>query len=75
MPSPETALSPPCIPEEWTAGRSIRPPPPPCPWRRRTGWGHQLGMSQYGANAMARRGMTYEQIIEFYFPGVNVARG
>ena len=39
------------------------------------GWGHQLGMSQYGANAMARRGLTYEQIIEFYFPGVNVARG
>ena len=39
------------------------------------GWGHQLGMSQYGANAMARRGMTYEEIITFYFPGVNVARG
>ena len=32
-------------------------------------------MSQYGANAMARRGMTYEEIITFYFPGVNVARG
>lgn len=37
-----------------------------------SGWGHQLGMSQYGANAMARLGFTYDQIIEFYFPGTHV---
>ena len=36
------------------------------------GWGHQLGMSQYGANAMAKQGFTYDEIIEFYFPGVHV---
>lgn len=36
------------------------------------GWGHQVGMSQYGANAMARRGFSYSEIIEFYFPGVRV---
>ena len=36
------------------------------------GWGHQLGMSQYGANAMAQQGFTYDEIIEFYFPGVHV---
>lgn len=36
------------------------------------GWGHQVGMSQYGANAMARRGFPYNEIIEFYFPGVQV---
>lgn len=36
------------------------------------GLGHQLGMSQYGANAMARRGFTGEEIVEFYFPGVRV---
>lgn len=36
------------------------------------GWGHQVGMSQYGANAMARRGFTYNEIVEFYFPGVQV---
>lgn len=36
------------------------------------GWGHQVGMSQYGANAMARRGFTGEQIVTFYFPGVQV---
>lgn len=37
------------------------------------GWGHQVGMSQYGANAMARRGFSYDEIVEFYFPGVQVA--
>ena len=36
------------------------------------GWGHQVGMSQYGTNAMARRGFTYNEIVEFYFPGVQV---
>ena len=38
------------------------------------GWGHQVGMSQYGANAMARRGFTYDEIVEFYFPGLRVTR-
>jgi len=37
------------------------------------GWGHQLGMSQYGANAMAKQGFDFDEIIEFYFPGTNVA--
>ena len=36
------------------------------------GWGHQVGMSQYGAYAMARKGFTYDQIIRFYFPGTEV---
>ena len=36
------------------------------------GWGHQVGMSQYGANAMARRGFTGSEIVMFYFPGVQV---
>ena len=36
------------------------------------GWGHQIGMSQYGANAMARAGFTGEEIVEFYFPGTRV---
>lgn len=33
------------------------------------GWGHQLGMSQFGANAMAREGFDYDEILKFYFPG------
>lgn len=36
------------------------------------GYGHQIGMSQFGANAMARRGFTCEEIVTFYFPGVQV---
>ena len=36
------------------------------------GWGHQIGLSQYGANAMARLGYTGEEIVEFYFPGTRV---
>lgn len=36
------------------------------------GWGHQLGMSQYGAYAMAQRGFSYDEIVEFYYPGVSV---
>ncbi len=37
------------------------------------GWGHQVGMSQYGANAMARRGFTGAEIVAFYFPGIQIA--
>ena len=36
------------------------------------GWGHQLGMSQFGAYAMANRGFTCEEIVKFYLPGVQV---
>lgn len=37
-----------------------------------SGWGHQVGLSQFGANAMARQGFTYKNIVEFYFPGTKV---
>ena len=37
-----------------------------------SGNGHQLGLSQYGAWAMAERGCTYAEIIEFYYPGTSV---
>lgn len=33
------------------------------------GYGHGIGMSQYGAHGMAEQGMTYDQILAFYFPG------
>lgn len=36
------------------------------------GWGHQVGMSQFGANAMARQGFSYDEICEFYYPGTQV---
>lgn len=37
-----------------------------------SGNGHQLGMSQYGAYAMAEEGFDYDEIVEFYYPGVEV---
>jgi len=37
-----------------------------------TGWGHNVGMSQQGARGMANQGFTYDQIIKFYFTGVDI---
>lgn len=37
-----------------------------------TGSGHNIGMSQCGAKDMAEQGFTYNQIIQFYFTGVQV---
>ena len=34
------------------------------------GYGHGVGMSQYGANGMAQNGYTYTQILFHYYPGV-----
>lgn len=36
------------------------------------GNGHGIGMSQYGANAMAEEGKTYEDIIKYYYQGVEI---
>ena len=33
------------------------------------GLGHGVGMSQWGANEMARRGMGHQEILSFYYPG------
>ena len=37
-----------------------------------TGNGHNVGMSQYGARAMAGQGHDYIDILEFYFTGIRV---
>lgn len=37
-----------------------------------SGWGHQLGMSQFGAHAMAGLGFQYDEICTFYYPGTHV---
>ena len=36
------------------------------------GYGHGVGMSQYGAKAMAEGGASCQQILEYYFPGCEV---
>ncbi len=33
------------------------------------GFGHRVGMSQYGADAMAASGKSYVQILSYYYPG------
>lgn len=33
------------------------------------GYGHRVGMSQYGANTMAEAGSTWQQILQHYYPG------
>lgn len=36
------------------------------------GYGHGVGMSQYGANAMAREGYTYDEILSHYYQGIKI---
>lgn len=36
------------------------------------GYGHGVGMSQYGANAMAKKGIQYDEIIKHYYTGVEI---
>ena len=37
-----------------------------------TGYGHGVGMSQYGANAMAGEGKSFQEILEWYYTGAEV---
>ncbi|HAN09840.1 MAG TPA: stage II sporulation protein D [Clostridiales bacterium] len=36
------------------------------------GYGHGVGMSQYGANFLAKEGMKYDEIIKHYYTGVEI---
>ena len=38
------------------------------------GYGHGVGMSQYGAQAMAQKGYTYDQILKHYYQGVEISK-
>ncbi|MDP4163770.1 MAG: SpoIID/LytB domain-containing protein [Bacillota bacterium] len=38
------------------------------------GWGHRIGMSQYGAKGFAEHGYTAEQILTHYFTGTTVEK-
>lgn len=39
-----------------------------------TGYGHGVGMSQWGANVMAKSGSTYDEILKHYYSGVEVEK-
>lgn len=52
-------------------------PPDPCTPPEQftvegTGYGHGVGLSQWGAFAMAQKGWDAERIVEYYYPGVSV---
>lgn len=36
------------------------------------GYGHGVGMSQYGANGMAKNGISYQDILKHYYRGVSI---
>jgi len=36
------------------------------------GYGHLVGMSQNGANGMAKNGFTYDEILKHYYSGVEI---
>lgn len=37
-----------------------------------SGWGHGVGLSQWGAKGMAENGFNEQQILEHYYPGAKV---
>ena len=37
------------------------------------GWGHGRGMSQWGAHGAASKGLSYQQILAFYYPGTTLS--
>lgn len=38
------------------------------------GYGHRVGMSQWGANAMAKDGKSYDEILKHYYLGVEIEK-
>lgn len=38
------------------------------------GFGHRVGMSQYGANAMAKLGFDYRAILQYYYRGAGIEK-
>jgi stage II sporulation protein D len=38
------------------------------------GWGHGVGLCQWGAKGMAEQGFTYKQILSHYYPGTEIIK-
>lgn len=38
------------------------------------GWGHGVGLCQWGAYGMARRGFDFKQILSYYYPGAEIKK-
>ncbi|MEO0198333.1 MAG: SpoIID/LytB domain-containing protein [candidate division WOR-3 bacterium] len=41
---------------------------------RGAGFGHGVGMCQYGAAGLASKGKTYREILQFYYPGTKIEK-
>ena len=52
--------------------RPLRTRPNPDVVLRGSGWGHGVGMSQYGAYAQSRAGRGYREILSHYYSGITV---
>lgn len=39
-----------------------------------SGWGHSIGLSQYGAYGQALEGATYGEILSYYYQGISITR-
>ena len=39
-----------------------------------SGFGHGVGMSQWGARALAERGVSYQRILARFYPGTRLER-
>ena len=37
------------------------------------GNGHRVGMSQYGANVLAKRGYSYDEILKYYYQNIEIS--
>lgn len=48
------------------------------PWDKTAGYlitrGHGVGMSQYGAHEAAKQGVSYRDILSFYYPGTHIVK-
>ena len=38
------------------------------------GYGHGVGMSQYGAQGMSKKGYNYEDILKHYYRNINIKK-
>ena len=38
------------------------------------GYGHGVGMSQYGAHGMAGQGYDYQEILQYYYRGIELRK-
>ncbi len=45
----------------------------PCD-KGKTLWGHGVGMSASGALCMANQGMTYQEILKFFYTGIDLTQ-